>query len=350
MNYALLSVRGVTKMLAQHKALTDVSLEVKHGEFIAVLGPSGCGKTTLLRCIAGFVSPDTGSIWIGGEDVTHRPPNRRPLNTVFQNYALFPHMCVLDNVAYGPRRRGVPRREAQESARDALDLVGLGRFGGRYPQQLSGGQQQRVALARALVNRPKLLLLDEPLSALDLKLRKRMQIELKHLQQKLGISFVFVTHDQEEAMTMADRVVVMNGGHIEQVGTGGEIYRAPRTRFVADFIGDANFIVCLPVGEGALKPAIGSRNVPYNCQMPAARLTAVLRPEHVEILKGPVPDLSIASGVVEDVIDIGIHTTVMVKVGEQTVVSRRIDTSLRPVRGDTVIVGFRPLDVHVVAE
>ncbi len=214
----LLSIAGITKRFGSQEALKAVSLDIAEGEFVALLGPSGCGKTTLLRCIAGFLAPDEGSIAIGGEDVTRLPPYRRPLNTVFQNYALFPHMNVRENVAYGPRRHGASRAEAAARAAEALSLVGLDGFAERYPRQLSGGQQQRVALARAIVNRPRLLLLDEPLSALDLKLRKRMQLELKHLQERLGIAFVFVTHDQEEAMTVADRLVVMDAGRIEQVG------------------------------------------------------------------------------------------------------------------------------------
>ena len=350
MNDTLLSIRGVNKQFGGFKALSDVSLEVKHGEFIAMLGPSGCGKTTLLRCIAGFLTPDSGTIVIAGEDVTRRPPNRRPLNTVFQSYALFPHMSVLDNVAYGPRRQGVAKADARERAYEALELVGLATAGGRHPQQLSGGQQQRVALARALVNRPKLLLLDEPLSALDLKLRKRMQMELKHLQQKLGISFVFVTHDQDEAMTMADRIVVMNAGRIEQIGNGGEIYRAPRTRFVADFIGDANFIACEAAGEGHLKSAIGSLLIPHARPVGATSFTAVLRPEHLEILDRPSPEFSTEAVLVEDVIDTGVHTTILVRARDQILMSRRISVAVQPAKGDTVIVGFRPRDAYVVVD
>jgi spermidine/putrescine transport system ATP-binding protein len=237
-------------------ALADVSLTVEPGEFVALLGPSGCGKTSLLRCIAGFVDPDEGAIVLDGEDITSRPPNQRPLNTVFQNYALFPHMTVADNVAYGPRRRGVARGEIQGIVQAALALVELTGFESRMPRELSGGQQQRVALARAIVNKPRLLLLDEPLAALDLKLRRQMQLELKHLQAKLGIAFVFVTHDQEEAMTMADQIVVMNRGRIEQSGSAAEIYTRPSTIFVADFIGEANLLPMRSDG-GRLRTCIG---------------------------------------------------------------------------------------------
>jgi spermidine/putrescine transport system ATP-binding protein len=352
MTASLLSVRNVSKRFGRNDALSDVSLEVEHGEFIALLGPSGCGKTTLLRCIAGFITPDVGSVLIAGEDVTADPPYRRPLNTVFQNYALFPHMSVLDNVAYGPRRHGASPGEASDKAREALELVGLEGLGERQPRQLSGGQQQRVALARAIVNRPKLLLLDEPLSALDLKLRKRMQIELKHLQEKLGIAFVFVTHDQEEAMTMADRVVVLNRGRIEQSGRGEEIYRSPATRFVADFIGEANMISCTPDGPNQLKPQIGSLSVVHDGVAAHRRYLGVLRPEHVELFgAADTPGFSTAAGIVEDVINVGSHTIVNVRVGDTLVASRRlgmIAEGLAP--GANVVVGFQPRHLHVIAE
>ncbi|MHA6844838.1 ABC transporter ATP-binding protein [Ralstonia syzygii] len=350
MNDILLSVENLNKAFGQSRALKDISIDVRCGEFVAMLGPSGCGKTTLLRCISGFVTPESGSISIRGADITRLPPNRRPLNTVFQNYALFPHMHVLDNVAYGPRRAGASKAEARERALDALNMVGLGEHGARFPHQMSGGQQQRVALARALVNRPKLLLLDEPLSALDLKLRKRMQIELKQLQEKLGIAFIFVTHDQEEAMAMADRIIVMNNGHVEQVGSGNEIYRKPSTRFVADFIGDANFVTCLPVGGDMLRPSVGSHDIPHAGRRDAQRYTAVLRPEHVNLLVADLPGYSMASGIVEDVIDIGMLSTVRVRVDDQIVTCRRINDASCPSRGEAVKLGFRPSDLHVMEE
>ncbi|SAL58891.1 spermidine/putrescine ABC transporter ATPase subunit [Caballeronia arvi] len=350
MNNILLSVQKINKSFGHSKALTDVSIDVRCGEFVAMLGPSGCGKTTLLRCISGFVTPDNGTISIGGVDITRVAPNRRPLNTVFQNYALFPHMTVLENVSYGPRRAGTPKAEARERAAEALAMVGLGEHGERLPAQMSGGQQQRVALARALVNRPKLLLLDEPLSALDLKLRKRMQIELKQLQEKLGIAFVFVTHDQEEAMAMADRIIVMSGGHVEQIGSGNEIYRKPATRFVADFIGDANFVSCTPAGNGTLRPSLGSEVIEHVQTRGAERFTAILRPEHISLMREEAPGMSMSAGVVEDVIDIGMLSTVLVRVGEQIVTCRRINDQATLTRGDAVKLGFRPRDLHVVEE
>jgi spermidine/putrescine transport system ATP-binding protein len=235
-------LRGVTKRFDDVTAVDDIDLDVRHGEFLSLLGPSGCGKTTTLRLIAGFEQPDEGEILIDGENVAGRPPYKRDVNTVFQSYALFPHLSVLDNVAYGLRQRGDPRGVRQGKAREALELVRLAELGERKPRQLSGGQQQRVALARALVMEPKVLLLDEPLGALDLKVRKQLQIELKRIQERVGITFVYVTHDQEEALAMSDRVAVMNEGRIEQLGAPREIYDAPATSFVADFIGETNFI------------------------------------------------------------------------------------------------------------
>jgi spermidine/putrescine transport system ATP-binding protein len=238
----LIRAERLVKRFGEVAALDRVSFTVGRGEFLALLGPSGCGKTTLLRTIAGFVTPDEGALWIDNVDLAQMPPNRRPVNTVFQNYALFPHLSIYENVAFGPKRAGWTSQKIKAAVIEALALVGLENFGARTPSQLSGGQQQRVALARALINRPKVLLLDEPLGALDLKLRKRMQIELKQLQQRLGITFIFVTHDQEEALVMADRIAVMDRGQIIQIGSGEDIYRNPVSRFVASFIGDANLI------------------------------------------------------------------------------------------------------------
>ncbi len=347
MSNALLSVTGVNKFFGNYHALQDVNLEVEHGEFIAMLGPSGCGKTTLLRSIAGFLQPDRGQIRMDGEDVTRLPPNKRPVNTVFQNYALFPHLRILENVAYGPRRHGASRTEASTRAEAGLELVGLGHLSSRYPRELSGGQQQRVALARALVNQPKLLLLDEPLSALDAKLRKHMQIELKRLQQKLGISFVFVTHDQEEAMTMADRIVVMNGGRIEQIGAGAEIYNSPRTRFVADFVGEANFIPCSAAGSGLLRPALGSVDI-ATADSPSFA-TVMIRPECLAIVDKPTDGFSIFQGTVEDVLNVGPYSTIIVAANGQQVAIRSESRNKPPSAGSTVTVAYKPSDAKPVA-
>jgi ABC-type Fe3+/spermidine/putrescine transport system ATPase subunit len=246
-------LRGVTKRFGDVAAVDALDLGVRRGEFLSLLGPSGCGKTTTLRLIAGFEQPDEGEILIGGRDVAGLPPYRRDVNTVFQSYALFPHLTVLENVAYGLKQRRVPRAERHARAHAALELVQLPEHGDRKPRQLSGGQQQRVALARALVLEPQVLLLDEPLGALDLRVRKRLQIELKRIQERVGITFVYVTHDQEEALAMSDRVAVMNEGRIEQLAPPREIYDSPATPFVTDFIGETN-LVRLGGSTVALRP------------------------------------------------------------------------------------------------
>ncbi|MDE6951303.1 MAG: ABC transporter ATP-binding protein [Lachnospiraceae bacterium] len=238
----IVRLSGVTKDFGKSEVLKQIDLDVYEGEFLTLLGPSGCGKTTTLRIIAGFEEPSNGCVYLEQADVTALPPYKRNVNTVFQTYALFPHMNVFDNVAFGLVEKKVPKPEIKERVEKMLDLVQLKNFGRRKPHQMSGGQRQRVAIARALVNNPKVLLLDEPLGALDLKLRKQMQMELKHLQKQLGITFIYVTHDQEEALTMSDRIAVMNGGVIEQIGTAQEIYEHPKTKFVASFIGESNII------------------------------------------------------------------------------------------------------------
>jgi putative spermidine/putrescine transport system ATP-binding protein len=235
-------VEGARKTYGEVIAVDDVDLHVREGEFFTLLGPSGSGKTTTLRIIAGFERPDEGRVRLGGEDITHRPPYARDVNTVFQDYALFPHMTVAENVGYGLRVKGVPRRRRAGEVSEVLRMVRLEGFGGRKPIQLSGGQRQRVALARSIVNRPKVLLLDEPLGALDLKLRQEMQVFLKGLQRELGMTFLYVTHDQEEALTMSDHVAVFNEGRIEQVGTPEDVYDRPATEFVAGFVGTSNII------------------------------------------------------------------------------------------------------------
>jgi spermidine/putrescine transport system ATP-binding protein len=348
----LLSIQRLAKSYDGVQILHDLSLDVAPGEFVALLGPSGCGKTTLLRCIGGFVAPDAGRLEVDGVDIAGEPPYRRPVNTVFQNYALFPHMNVLDNVAYGPRRRGVAAAQARQEAMQALGLVGLEAMADRLPRQLSGGQQQRAALARAVVNRPKLLLLDEPLSALDLKLRKRMQVELKELQHSLGIAFIFVTHDQEEALAMADKIVVMNGGRIEQVGPGETLYRAPATRFVADFIGEANLIECALQSDGSLRPRIGSLALPGGPREPNKRHVAVLRPEQIELVDERSPaGLSMVVGQVEDCIRTGSHTRLRARVGDDVLTMLRLGSEIPELRrGDSVRLGFRVEQLHVISE
>lgn len=237
-----IEVRNAVKRYGDFTALKTISLAIRDNEFFTLLGPSGCGKTTLLRMIAGFEDVTQGDILLFGKDIANLPPNKRPVNTVFQNYALFPHMDVLENVGFGLEMLGKSKAEARRRAGEILELVQLSQFAARKPSQLSGGQQQRVALARALAPQPKVLLLDEPLSALDLKLRKAMQLELKHLQRETGITFIFVTHDQDEALTMSDRIAVMSSGELQQLGDARDIYEKPANRFVADFIGETNLI------------------------------------------------------------------------------------------------------------
>jgi len=286
-------VVGVTKVFGAGadavRALDDVSVEIRENEFFTLLGPSGCGKTTLLRLIAGFDHPTKGHILLAGQDIGHLPPFRRPVNTVFQSYALFPHLTAAENIGFGLEMLGRDKRDVAETVQRILALVKMETMANRKPSQLSGGQQQRVALARALAPRPKVLLLDEPLSALDLKLRKEMEIELKRLQHETGITFVFVTHDQEEALTMSDRVAVMDNGRILQVGSPRDIYEHPSHRFVANFIGETNFLAAellevkgdggkVRLESGAVLPA----SLP-DTGIATGRVTVVIRPEHVSL-------------------------------------------------------------------
>ncbi len=281
---AAVGIHGVTKRFGDSAvAVDDIDLEIRDGEFFSLLGPSGCGKTTTLRMIAGLEFPTQGSIKIFGEEMGLRPPNKRPVNTVFQSYALFPHMTVEDNIAFGLLMQDIPKADARRRAGEAIELVRLGGMGLRRPSQLSGGQQQRVALARALVNRPKVLLLDEPLAALDLKLRQAMQLELKEIQQQVGITFVFVTHDQEEALVMSDRIGVMNEGKLLQVAAAEDIYERPATRFVAEFIGETNFIDGTVVEANRIRLGNGSVVTAHADQPVGTAVTLTLRPEKVHL-------------------------------------------------------------------
>ena len=326
---------ALTKMFGDVAAVDRLDLDIAEGEFFSMLGPSGSGKTTVLRLIAGFELPTSGTVELQGQDVTRRAPFDRDVNTVFQDYALFPHMNVLDNVAYGLRVRGVPRRERRERAEAALETVALGGFGDRRPSQLSGGQRQRVALARATVVRPKVLLLDEPLGALDLKLREQMQVELKELQRSLGITFIFVTHDQEEALTLSDRVAVFNLGRIEQLGTPREIYENPQSEFVAAFVGTSNIFG--PEESAALLGRSGSHSV---------------RPEKVSIVdRGAptTPGVVSLDGTIAEVIYLGTATRLLVELAsgrrisvlEQNVTARASDDR----RGDAVRLQFAAADL-----
>ncbi len=285
-----ISVRQAVKRYGPFTALHGVSLDIADNEFFTLLGPSGCGKTTLLRMIAGFEDVTQGEILLFGQNIAGLAPNHRPVNTVFQNYALFPHLSVLDNVAFGLKMKGMALAERRQKAGKMLELVHLSAFAERKPAQLSGGQQQRVALARALAPQPKVLLLDEPLSALDLKLRQAMRVELKVLQEETGITFIFVTHDQEEALTMSDRIAVMSAGHVQQIGTPREIYEAPLNRFVADFIGETNLIEVdvEEVSQGRARVVLpgGQRLTCAAASSTAGRHALSIRPERVALTTG----------------------------------------------------------------
>lgn len=317
----VVELRGVYKSISGHEILHDINLEVREGEFLTLLGPSGCGKTTLLRLISGFEEPSLGKIFIDNKDVSGLPPHKRHIHTVFQSYALFPHMNVYDNIAFGLRCQKVPADEMKTRIADVLKMVRLEKYVSRKPSQLSGGQQQRVAIARAAVNQPRVLLLDEPLSSLDYRLRKNMQIELKQLQRKLGITFIFVTHDQEEALSMSDRVVVMEEGYIEQVGTPRQVYEEPQTLNVAKFIGEVNIFdgnVLESDGGKMIKVnVLGKvRSAPSNRRFsPGDKVNVLIRPEDVRVWGQPeVEDASdMFAATVEEAIYKGTTVDVMVR-------------------------------------
>jgi spermidine/putrescine transport system ATP-binding protein len=315
---------GVTKRFGDTVAVDNVTLEIPRGEFFSLLGPSGCGKTTSLRMIAGFEEPDRGRVELTGLDIVGVPPYKRNVNTVFQSYALFPHLTVADNVAFGLRRKKLPKHEIRDRVRHSLELVELPAYDDRRPSQLSGGQQQRVALARALVNEPAVLLLDEPLGALDLKLRKQMQLELIRIQREVGVTFVYVTHDQEEALVMSDRIAVMSQGRVEQIGNPEDIYERPATRFVAGFIGTSNIIEAPVAGRDGdllqLESAPGDRLLvtpPETRSIRAGeRLAFTVRPEKLRAAAEtePVPDrYCTVVGTVEDVVYQGVSTQLVVR-------------------------------------
>jgi putative spermidine/putrescine transport system ATP-binding protein len=312
---------NVSRHFGEVKAVDDVSLAIQDGEFFTLLGPSGSGKTTCLRMIAGFDQPTAGQIKLYGQDVTNLPPYERDVNTVFQDYALFPHMTVGENIAYSLMIRKVPKPERQKRTAEMLELVRLPGLAGRRPSQLSGGQRQRVALARALINRPKVLLLDEPLGALDLKLRQQMQVELKAIQHEVGITFIFVTHDQEEALTMSDRIAVFDVGQIVQVGTPADLYEHPRTRFVASFVGTSNVI------EGETAVAITGSPQPFSVRPEKIRLTE----KGTAVSDG----LCWADGRIQDVVYVGMHTRYTVRLDsgtDLTVVEQNLDVTSQDVR------------------
>ncbi len=342
MEVPLVDLVGICKEFDGNTILNDYNLSIKQNEFVTLLGPSGCGKTTLLRCIAGFEQPDAGKILFEGKDITNLPAHKRPLNTVFQKYSLFSHMTVAENIAFGLKISKKSKKYIADKVDYALKLVDLDGFGSRMPNQLSGGQQQRVAIARAIVNEPRALLLDEPLSALDLKLRQDMQYELIRLKNELGISFIFVTHDQEEALTMSDTVVVMNQGRIQQMGTPQDIYNEPTNAFVAGFVGDSNIIdaVMLQDRQVAL---CGARwecvDTGFGTNRP---VDVVIRPEDVEYV---APERGIIKGVVSHIIFKGVHWEMEVEAGGFTWLVQ--STAMTPV-GTEVGIYVKPENIQVM--
>jgi spermidine/putrescine transport system ATP-binding protein len=346
-----LEIRGLRKDYGSFAAVDDIDLTVPEGSFFALLGPSGCGKTTTLRMVAGLEEPTAGEIRIGGRDVAHLRPHQRPVNTVFQSYALFPHMTIFENVAFGLRRR--KERDIDARVNEMLELVELQHLAKRRPNQLSGGQQQRVAVVRALVNKPKVLLLDEPLGALDLKLRRQLQLELKRIQHEVGITFIHVTHDQEEAMTMADTIAVLNKGKAEQIGAPLDLYENPRTAFVAGFLGQSNLLSVQVVSRDAATVVLDFHGV--RLTMPASRLSATgraveagVRPEKIQLTEpGRAPSgTNTIDGTIIDASFIGVSTQYLVRAAadpeeEVTVFSQNSATELRRV-GDRVSVYWHP--------
>jgi spermidine/putrescine transport system ATP-binding protein len=357
---ASVELRGVTKRFDQLAAVDDLNLELAQGEFFTLLGPSGCGKTTTLRMIAGFERPTSGEVRIEGEDVAQLPPHKRPTNTVFQSYALFPHLSVKDNVAFGLKRKGVGKDEIKQRVEGELERVGLAAEGNRRPSQLSGGMQQRVALARALVNLPKVLLLDEPLGALDLKLRKELQVELKRIQRDVGITFVYVTHDQEEALTMSDRIAVMNRGRVEQVAVPEEVYNRPATTFVAGFIGVSNLMPATVTSSHEVKLDQGQTIATETGGFSAGeRCHAVVRPEKLRVElgeNGHGAGQARVEGVVASSLYLGTATQIAVDLGEgtrMTVLVPNADEAERqrlPGGGARVGLSWEPEHMHLVRE
>lgn len=339
----IIELRHISKVYSDNgfKAVDDFNLEVKRGEFVTFLGPSGCGKTTTLRMIAGFEMPTSGEILLNGEDISRLPANKRPINTVFQRYALFPHMNIYDNIAFGLKLKKLPKEEIRKKVKRVLDIVDLEGFENRKISTLSGGQQQRIAIARALVNEPEILMLDEPLGALDLKMRQEMQIELKHMHDELGITFIYVTHDQEEALTMSDKIVVLSEGRIQQIGTPEDIYNEPQNAFVADFIGESNIFKGIMTGHMKVR-FCGGEFIGMDDVAEGTLVDVVVRPEDVIITK---PEDGIVEGEVVSVIFKGMHYEITVESGKYEMVIRT--TKCYSV-GERIGMKLEPDGIHIM--
>jgi putative spermidine/putrescine transport system ATP-binding protein len=341
---AFLDLNNINKVFTKFVAVDNFNLQVEKGEFVSFLGPSGCGKTTTLRMIAGFETPTSGEILINNADITPVPPNKRKIGMVFQSYALFPNMTVADNIGFGMKVTGKEKSEIKARVEEMLNLIHMPEFAGRYPHQLSGGQQQRVALARALAIKPTVLLLDEPLSALDAKIRVQLRTEIRSIQQKLGITTIYVTHDQEEALSLSDRVVVMNAGHIEQIGTPFEIYNFPRTQFVASFVGTLNMmevkVIDAAKGSLSLEGQEFSAGKPVDAANGDTILVA-LRPEIIS-LQSEDGQLNHFTSVIENIAFLGSIVRIMIKVGKYNIVFDNLNNPhlILPKVGDTITVHF----------
>ena len=339
----IIELKHISKVYSDNgfKAVDDFNLEVKRGEFVTFLGPSGCGKTTTLRMIAGFEMPTSGEILLNGEDISQLPANKRPINTVFQRYALFPHMNIYDNIAFGLKLKKLPKEEIRKKVKKVLDMVDLEGFENRKISTLSGGQQQRIAIARALVNEPEILMLDEPLGALDLKMRQEMQLELKHMHDELGITFIYVTHDQEEALTMSDKIVVLSEGRIQQIGTPEDIYNEPQNAFVADFVGESNIFKGIMTGHMKVR-FCGGEFMGMDDVAEGTLVDVVVRPEDVIITK---PEDGVVEGEVVSVIFKGMHYEVTVESGKYEMVIRT--TKCYSV-GERIGMKLEPDGIHIM--